>query len=339
MNPVLPKAGEYERRKSGVKKYAIGVDLGGTYTKLALVDKNGKIRCRAKLFTPSYKTKEALLTAIVAEIGAILKENRLSIKDLAGVGIGVPGLVAFKRGLVYCLTNVPGWKNVALKKILEAKLRIPVLVDNDVNLMALGENRFGAGQGAKNLVCITLGTGVGGGIIIDGNLYRGASSAAGEVGHMPLKEEGLGCNCGSFGCLERYVGNRYIVDEIKDKIKSGRPTKIRALVKGDLSLITPEIISQAAKKNDALAIECWQTVGRRIGVTLAGVVNLLNPERIIIGGGLANAGEILFKAIRDTVSERALPVSKGAVKIVKARLGNDAGMIGAAALFFYAGCN
>ena len=322
-----------------MKKYAIGVDLGGTYTKLALVDKNGRVRCRAKLPTAAYKTKEALLAAIVAEIRAVLKKNRLSVRDLAGVGIGVPGLVAFKEGLVYSLTNVPGWKNVRLKKILEARLsalgrKIPVLVDNDVNLMALGESRFGAGRGAKNLVCITLGTGVGGGIIIDGDLYRGTSSAAGEVGHMPLKEEGLKCNCGSFGCLERYVGNRYIVNEIKAKIKSGRPTKIRELVRGNLSLVTPEVISAAAKKKDALSIECWRRVGRRIGVTLSGVINLLNPEKIIIGGGIADAGEALFKAIRDTVNERALPVSKGAVKIVKAKLGNDAGIVGAAALFF-----
>ncbi len=324
-------------------RHAIGIDLGGTYTKLALVDKNGKVRCRTKLATTDYESKEALLTAIVSETRVILKEARLSFRDLLGVGIGVPGLVDFERGLVYYLTNVPGWKNVPLKKILEKRLsakggsafggKVPVLVDNDVNLMALGESRFGAGQGAKDLVCITLGTGVGGGIIIDGRLYRGASSAAGEVGHMPLKEGGLKCNCGSFGCLERYVGNRYIVDEIKSKIKSGRPTKIRELVKGDLSLITPEIISRAAKKNDALAIDCWRTVGRRIGITLSGVINLLNPEKIIIGGGLANAGEPLFKAIRDTVSERALPVSRSAVKIVKAKLGNDAGMIGAAALF------
>lgn len=317
-----------------MKKYAIGIDLGGTYTKLALVNKNGRVRCRAKLPTTVYKTKEALLTAIVAEIEVILKKTRLSFRDLLGVGIGVPGLVDFERGLVYYLTNVPGWKNVALKRALEARLKVPVLVDNDVNLMALGESRFGAGKGAKDLVCITLGTGVGGGIIIDGRLYRGASSAAGEVGHMPLKEEGLKCNCGSFGCLERYVGNRYIVDEITSKIRSGRPTKIRELVKGDFSLINPEIISHAAKKNDALAIDCWRTVGRRIGITLSGVVNLLNPEKIIIGGGLANAGEVLFKAIRDTVSERALPVSGSAVKIVRAKLGNDAGIIGAAALLF-----
>jgi glucokinase len=327
------------RRMRGMKKWAIGVDLGGTYTKLALVDNSGRIRRKGKLPTAAYKTKEALLRAIVDGISAILKDNRLSLKDLAGVGIGVPGLVAFERGFVYNLTNIPGWKNVRLKKILEAMLsvsgrKIPVLVDNDVNLMALGESRFGAGRGAKNLVCVTLGTGVGGGIIINGDLYRGTSSAAGEIGHMPLKEEGLKCNCGSFGCLERYVGNKYIVDEIKDKIRSGRPTKIRELVKGGLSLITPETISKAAKNKDALAIECWRRAGKRIGVALSGVINLLNPEKIIIGGGMAEAGEALFSAIRDTVNERALPVSRGAVKIVKAKLGNDAGMTGAAALFF-----
>ncbi|OGX30084.1 MAG: hypothetical protein A3F87_02770 [Omnitrophica WOR_2 bacterium RIFCSPLOWO2_12_FULL_51_24] len=315
-------------------KFAIGVDLGGTYTKLALIDTSGRISRRAKLSTTAYKTRGELVSAIVSEVKAVLEKTHLSPNALLGVGIGVPGLVDFDRGLVYTLTNVPGWKNTPLKGILEAKLKVPVLVDNDVNVMTLGECRFGAGKGAKNLVCITLGTGVGGGIMIDGRLYRGCTFSAGEVGHMPLKEEGLSCNCGGYGCLERYVGNRYIVEEIRGKIRGGSPTAIKGLVNGDLSAITPEVISKAALKGDRLSIDFWNTVGKRIGVTLAGIVNLLNPERIIIGGGVAEAGEPLFKSIRKTVHERALPVPKKAVKILKARLGNEAGVIGAAALFF-----
>jgi len=314
--------------------FAIGIDLGGTYTKLALVSTNGRISHRAKLSTTAYGTRAELIAEIVLEVKAILKEARLSPKDLLGVGIGVPGLVDFERGLVYNLTNVRGWKNTPLKRILEAKLKVPVLVDNDVNVMALGECRFGAGKGSRDLVCVTLGTGVGGGIIVDGELYRGSTYSAGEVGHMPLKEGGLSCNCGSHGCLERYVGNRYIVEEIKSMIRGGRRTAITRLVGGDLSAITPETISKAASKGDRLSLDFWKMVGKRIGVTLTGVVNLLNPERIIIGGGVANAGEPLFRSIRQTVSERALPVPRKAVKIVKARLGDDAGIIGAAALFF-----
>lgn len=316
-----------------MKRFAIGIDLGGTYTKLALVDKKGKLFYRAILSTANYEGKEALIDAIAYEVDIILKKARLTAKDLLGVGVGVPGLVDFKQGFIYYLTNVPGWKNVSLKKILKKKLKAPVLIDNDVNLMALGEYRFGAGRGARDLVCITLGTGVGGGIIIDGELYRGASFAAGEIGHMPLKEDGLSCNCGSFGCLERYVGNRFIVDEIKGKIRTGKYSAIKKLVKDDLSLVTPEVISYAAKRNDKLAIDFWKEIGRRIGITLSGVINLLNPEKIIIGGGLANAGQVLFKSIRDTVDKRALPISKKTVKIIKAKLGADAGIVGAAALF------
>ncbi len=316
-----------------MKRYAIGVDLGGTYAKLALVDKKGRLFHRATLTTTDYGTKEALLYAIVYEIERILKRARLTSKDLLGTGVGVPGLVDFERGFIYYLTNVPGWRNVPLKKILEKKLKMQTLIDNDVNLMALGEYRFGAGRGAKDLVCLTLGTGVGGGIIIDGKLYRGSSSVAGEIGHMPLNEKGLRCNCGGFGCLERYVGNKYILDEIKSKIEAGGATLIKKLVKGNLSLITPEIVSYAAKVNDKLAVAFWQEIGRRIGVVLSGVINLLNPERIIIGGGLANAGKVLFKSIRDAVDERALLIPKRTVKIIKAKLGADAGMVGAAGLF------
>lgn len=302
-------------------KFAIGIDLGGTYTKLALVSSSGKILQRARLSTQEHASRDSLLRAIASEIDVLLRKARLTRRQVKGVGIGVPGLVDFSRGIVYGLTNVRGWRNTPVKRILEKKLKIPVLADNDVNVMALGECRFGAGKGARNAVCITLGTGVGGGIIIDGGIYRGSTFSAGEAGHMPLKEEGLSCNCGGYGCLERYVGNRYISEEFRS-------------MKGGASLVSPESISIAARKGDKAAIELWDRVGKRIGTTLAGIVNLLNPEKIIIGGGVAEAGELLFGPIRKTVKRRAMPVPGGAVRILKAKLGNDAGVIGAAALFF-----
>ncbi|MFA5334444.1 MAG: ROK family protein [Candidatus Omnitrophota bacterium] len=302
-------------------KFAIGIDLGGTYTKLALVSSSGKILRRARLSTQDHVSRDSLLGAIASEIGVIMKKARLTRRQVKGVGIGVPGLVDFSRGVVYDLTNVRGWKNTPVKRLLENKLKIPVLADNDVNVMALGECKFGAGKGARNAVCITLGTGVGGGIIIDGGIYRGSTFSAGEVGHMPLKEEGLSCNCGGYGCLERYVGNRHISEEFRS-------------IKGGDSLLSPESISIAARKGDKASIELWDRVGKRIGTTLAGIVNLLNPEKIIIGGGVAGAGELIFGPIRKTVKRRAMPVPGRAVRILKAKLGNDAGVIGAAALFF-----
>ncbi|MFA5164029.1 MAG: ROK family protein [Candidatus Omnitrophota bacterium] len=303
-------------------KFAIGIDLGGTYTKLALVSPKGKIVERGRLSTSDHPTRDGLLRAIASEIGILLKRARVPRSRVKGVGIGVPGLVDFSKGVVYNLTNVKGWKNTPVKRLLENKLKIPVLADNDVNVMALGECRFGAGKGAVNAVCITLGTGVGGGVIIGGGLYRGSTFSAGEVGHMPLKEDGLKCNCGGYGCLERYVGNRRISEEY------------RSMKKGTAALMSPESISIAAKKGDKTAIELWDRVGKRIGTTLAGIVNLLNPEMIIVGGGVAEAGEHLFGPMRETVKRRAMKIPGGAVKIVKAKLGNDAGVIGAAALFF-----
>lgn len=302
-------------------KFAIGIDLGGTYTKLALVSSSGKILQRARLSTQEHASRDGLLKAIASEIDVLLRKARLTRRQVKGVGIGVPGLVDFSRGMVYGLTNVRGWENTPVKRLLERKLKIPVLADNDVNVMALGECKFGAGKGARNAVCITLGTGVGGGIIIDGGIYRGSTFSAGEVGHMPLKEEGLSCNCGGYGCLERYVGNRYISEEFRS-------------MEGGASLVSPESISIKARKGDKASIELWDRVGKRIGTTLAGIVNLLNPEKIIIGGGVAEAGELLFGPIRKTVKRRAMPVPGRAVRILKAKLGNDAGVIGAAALFF-----
>lgn len=305
-----------------MKKFAIGIDLGGTYTKLALVSPKGKIVERGRLSTADHPTRDGLLLAISSEIKALLKRAHVHRSSVKGVGIGVPGLVDFRKGIVHDLTNVKGWKDTPVKRLLENKLKLPVLADNDVNAMALGECRFGAGKGAVNAVCITLGTGVGGGVIIGGGLYRGSTFSAGEVGHMPLKEDGLRCNCGGYGCLERYVGNRHISREY------------RVMKRGRGPLISPESISIAAKKGDRTAIELWARVGRRVGTTLAGIVNLLNPEIIIIGGGVSEAGEYLFGPMRETVKKRAMKVPGGAVKIAKAKLGNDAGVIGAAALFF-----
>jgi glucokinase len=219
-----------------------------------------------------------------------------------------------------------------LKRLIEENVGIDTFVDNDVNLMTLGELHYGAGKDAKNMVCLTLGTGVGGGIVIDGKLYRGSTLTAGEIGHIPINEKGPKCSCGSAGCLERYVGNRHIITLALRKLSGNKKSLILALVNGNRANITPEIISKAAKVDDRLAIEIWQEVGRHIGIALTGVVNFLNPEKIIIGGGVAAAGKVLFDSIRATVNERAMDVPKRGVKIVPAKLGNNAGLIGASIL-------
>lgn len=314
------------------KRYVIGIDVGATFTKLALVDPRGTVSKRRMIATERHHKKGKLIDAITGEIKTILSTAKLVPGELSGIGVGVPGLVDSRIGLIHYLVNIPGWSRVPLKRLFEEKLRIPVFVDNDVNTMALGELAYGAGRGAKNMICITLGSGVGGAIIIDGELYRGSTFSAGEIGHLPINEDGPRCGCGSFGCVERYVGNRYLVGTTIDLIKKGERTVITTLIHDDFSRLTPKIISQAARRGDRLAIEIWQAAGKHLGIALAGVVNVLNPEKIIIGGGMAKAGKVLFDSIKHTIRERAMKLPGAKVKVVRALLGDDSGIIGASVL-------
>jgi len=316
-------------------KYLIGVDIGGTNIKLALVDKKARLRGRRTFSTTSFKGKKALIDGIVKQIEDLISGQGLKKRDVIGVGIGAPGAVDIRTGTVHYLTNIPDWREVPLGNILKKRLGIPVFVDNDVNVMALGEVYFGAGKGAVNMLCITLGTGVGGGLILDGKLYRGSTYAAGEFGHVPINMDGPKCKCGSWACVEAYAGNSYIVKDVTALIRNGAKTIITKLVKGDLLKITPEIISEADHKGDKFAKKVWTDVGEKIGVGLAGVVNLLNVEKIVIGGGVAEAGKVLFDSIRSTIDKRAMKLPAKTVRIVKAKLGYDAGLIGAATLVLY----
>jgi len=315
-----------------VKRYVIAVDIGGTNLKGAIVKDGNKIMNNVSVPTKGFKNRNALINGILSLIRSLLRESGIAKKNVAGVGIGAAGLIDSKKGVIRRLVNIKGFNNVPLKAICENKTGLKTYLDNDVNVMTLGELHHGAGKGAQNMLCITLGTGVGGGIVVNGKLYRGSCLSAGEIGHMPLNESGPRCNCGGFGCMEKFVGNNYIIQIAKRYVKSGKKTKIKALVKGNLEKITPKIISKAAKRNDKVANAIWSEIGTHLGVTLSGVINLLNPDRIVIGGGVAGAGQDLFKAIRMTINQRAMKVPAKTAKIVKAQLGQNAGVIGAAVL-------
>ena len=280
------------------------------------------------------KKPSSFVFAVADSIGKILKNRELEKTDIAGIGIGVPGFVN-KDGVVHNLTNIGGWRNFPLKAKMQKRSKIPTAIDNDANVMGLAEAMFGAAKKIKNAVCITLGTGVGGAIIIDGRLYRGQNFFAGELGHMPINKVGPRCRCGGLGCLEVYVGNNYLVKNFVKKIKLAKTKSlVTKLVSGDLSKITPQILSDAARRKDRLAILTWREAGENLGIALSGVVNLLNPAAIIIGGGVSGAGAILFSSIKNTIKKRAIKLLVRDVKIVKARLGSDAGVVGAAYLAF-----
>ncbi|MCX7927123.1 MAG: ROK family protein [Candidatus Omnitrophica bacterium] len=298
-------------------KFFIGIDLGGTNLKIALCDSSCVIKERQILPTEVFAQPKALMTAIVSSVNSLTAKYHLSRSFILGIGIGLPGPVDVVRGIVHFFPNIPGWKEVPLRSILEEKLGIPVFIDNDANLMCLAEFRAGAAKGSTNAVCLTLGTGVGAGLIIEKRLYRGSSFAAGEVGHVPINEKGPNCNCGGIACLEAYIGNRRIAQNV------------RKVFKKDIPL---EEVSRLARKGDERAIAIWKDVGKKLGVALVGIVNVLNPDCVVVGGGVANAGQILFDAVYKTIQERAMPVQVKDLRILKAKLGRNAGMIGAAFL-------
>ena len=302
-----------QRTAFSKRQFAIGIDFGATQIKIGMVSPEGKVLSRKVITTPRNVSPREFIKAVKREVNHILSDPGKRGKCV-GVGIGVPGLVRFDKGVVLYLVNVKGWKGVPLAALLSREVRLPVWVDNDVNAMALGEFVYGAGRGGKNIICLTLGTGVGGGIILNGEIYRGTSYAAGEIGHVVIQEHGKECACGGKGCLEAYIGNRQI------------------MVLGKGRYDSPKGISDAARKGDPAAVAIWKEVGTHLGVALSSAINLLNPEKIVIGGGVANAGAFLFNEVRKTVKERAMKGPADSVRIVKAQLGEDAGIVGAAVL-------
>jgi glucokinase len=299
-----------------MKQYVVGVDVGGTNIKLGVVDPSGQVIVRTSFPTkPFASSRIKLIAALAREIEASISIAGLNKKQIAGVGIGVPGLVDYEKGIVRFLPNIPGWKNVHLKSILQQRIKIPVFVDNDVKIITLAESKFGAGKGVRNLVCLTLGTGVGAALILNGQLYRGEDNAAGELGHVPLNEHGPRCNCGGFGCFERYVGNRALFE------LAGR-------VMGTRGRSTEEMYALAQQGNKK-ALVFWKTAARHIGNGLVGIVNLLNPRLIIIGGGISHNEKFLFKTITETIRGRAMSLQGSAFKIKRAKFKDDAGIIGA----------
>lgn len=313
-----------------MKKYRVGVDVGGTNVKIALVDKTGSIIYSNTTPTRAEMGYEYTISNIKQAIKDLMKETKTDKNSIEGIGFGFPGQIDCAEGIVRVLPNIPGWINVPVAKIMEKEFGIPTKVDNDVRCAALGELAFGAGKGCQNLICITVGTGIGSGLIINGKLVRGADNAAGEIGHIKLQmHDGPICGCGDAGCLEAFASGPSIVALAQEYILGGKSTKYRELANPE---ITPYIVAEAAKQGDKVALKIFERMGEYIGIGLASVVNLLNPEKIVIGGGVADAGEILFTPLIKTLQKRAMPIQAKSVSVVPAQLGNAAGVIGASLL-------
>lgn len=311
----------------------IGIDVGGTNVKIALVDDNGKIIYSNSVPTYAKMGYEYTVNNIKQAIKDLMKETNTTPSDIEGIGFDFPGQVDCKTGVVKLAPNIPGWVNVPIAQMIEDEFHIPTRIDNDVRCAALGELKLGAGRGCENFICITVGTGIGSGIVINGKVVRGATNAAGELGHIKLQMNGGPiCGCGDTGCLEAFASGPAIVAMAQEYIKGGKSTKFREMAAVEGGEITPYMVAKAAEEGDPVAKRIFEIVGEYIGIGLTSVINLLNPERVIIGGGVAESGELLLGPIRKTIKERAMVVAGNAVEIVPAQLGNSAGVIGASML-------
>ena len=316
-----------------MKKYRIGVDVGGTNVKLALVDLNGKIVYSNTTPTRADLGYEHSIANIQNAIEELMRETNSNKDNVEAIGFGFPGQIDYKEGIVRLLTNMPGWVEIPLVKIMQDKFGITTKLDNDVRVATLGELKYGAGKGCENLVCVTVGTGIGSGLVLNGKLIRGAKNAAGEIGHIKMTmDNGPICGCGDYGCLEAYASGPSIVAEAKEYLKGGKSSKFKELATEELS---PYIVAQAALQGDMVAKRIYAKMGEIIGLGLVSVINLLNPERVIIGGGVADAGDILFNPIKEVIKKRAMAIQANSVEIVPAQLGNTAGVIGASLLTEY----
>ena len=318
-------------------KYSIGIDLGGTDIKAGLLAEDGTLSCRTVISTRVNEGAKAIAKRIAGTIQRIISVAEesyqliVSSKEIIGIGLGSPGLIIAESGIVHFSPNFPGWRDIPFLDYVSEELQtadIPLYIDNDVNVMVFGELHHGAGVGYDNVIGLTIGTGVGGGVVIDKKVYHGSWNTAGELGHTIVKPDGRKCGCGNRGCLEAYAGARHIVERTQQQIVSGRKTCMNP------EQLTPKKIAYAASAGDELALEIFSETGRLIGVALASIAHILNPQIAVIGGGISAAGEeVLFQHIREEFKKRVLDMN-GKMEIVPAKLGNDAGLVGAAMLAY-----
>lgn len=307
----------------------IGVDLGGTTVKVGICSADGELLHTYEGPTEVAKGVDTVLGNIERYVRLIVEQSPYSWDQLAGVGAGVAGFTNVQEGIIVLAPNI-GFRDVPIRAILQERLGKPIKIDNDANVAALGEVWGGAGKGVDNCVCYTLGTGVGGGIIIGGKIYQGFSGLAGEVGHMSVVPdlEAIQCGCGKMGCLETVSSATGIIRMAKDAVERGDRTTL-----AQVENIMAKDVFDAAKNGDEVAERIVSRAAFYLGKSMALVSAVLNPQLYIIGGGVSKAGDILFDEVRSVYAKfTPEPLQKG-VEIVPAVLGNDAGMIGAAGLF------
>ena len=309
-----------------MKNYVVGVDLGGTKISTALADLAGNVLAQSIIPTNAHEGEERVLERIIKSIQTVIAEGEVTLEEIKGIGIGSPGPLDSRKGIIITTPNLP-FSNFNLVKPLVEKFNVPVFLDNDANVAAIGEYMLGAGKGKKNMVYFTVSTGVGGGAIVDGNICRGNTSNALEIGHMTVSPFGPRCGCGNIGCLEALSSGTAIGKRGQEAVNSKVETSLRNYEK-----VTSYEVFKEAEKGDAVAKDIIDEALTYLGIGVANAISIFDPEMVVIGGGVSKAGEIVFETVREVVNKRCFKAMAESCEIVPAGLGTDAGVIGAVAL-------
>jgi glucokinase-like ROK family protein len=313
--------------------YIVGAEIGVDFILVIVTNFAAEILARRYESTLRLDTQEAILSRMIKLLKDSHQEVNRHDRPIFGIGLGVPGLVDVSTGTLLFAPNL-GWSDVSLRELLEREFNVPVFVDNEANMAALGETYFGAGQDRDYVLYINIGVGLGGGIVLNGQLLLGAAGFAGEVGHMTMDPNGHPCNCGNRGCWETLVSQRAIFRYIEDAILSGQPSSLAKATGGNFDKLTVSMIVEAAKQGDSVALQALQKTGYWLGIGLANLINALNPDRVVVGGTLSLGHEFLLPIVNEIVAERALRWSRETTEIVIAAHGADACVMGGIATVY-----
>ena len=311
-------------------KPVIAIDLGGTKYIVAVIDSKGKVLSRIYRYTLSQEGPKKVIARMMVTIDEAVVKSGFKRTQIGGLVAACPGPIDIEKGIVAKAPNLPRWYNVPVRQIMEDEFKIPTFLTRDTNAAVLGEVRLGAGVGLQNVIYLTVSTGIGGGIVIGGKLYHGTTGAAGEIGHMIILENGPACPCGRHGCLESLASGTAIARMAKERLRGWESSILTNMVNGDIDEIKAEHIAKGARQGDPLCQDVVNVAGYYLGVGLGNIVNIFNPQMIIIGGGVSAMGEMFLRPARKSMKAHAFKMPAGIVRVVKAKLGADSGILGAA---------
>lgn len=308
--------------------HVVGIDMGATHLSIILTNFCAQVIDELQTPYSINRGPEACLPDVDRHLRELLARNSLDLADISAVGVDVPGPIVAEAGIVLAPPIMPGWDRYPIRDTLESRWNRPVALTNDAEAGALGEWAFGAGRGERDLAYIKVGTGIGAGLLLNGRIYRGATGSAGEIGHLTMIENGPLCNCGNYGCLEALAGGQAIARQAQEAVSRGERTALAGISQS--AKINAQDVASAAQRGDLVAQRIVSEAGSHLGIALAGLVNLFNPGMVVVGGGIAQIGDLFLQPVRDAVMRRSLPAAARTVKITTAILGHRSSSIGAA---------